>query len=466
MLQYAPSGPIRPGATRNIHVRWFLYNLLFSLAFLATFPRLLLRMQKRGGYVAHFRQRFGLYAPDLEARLRPGGALWIHAVSVGEVYVAGQLMRALRAADPQARFILSTTSSTGWREAEKLVGPSDTLIYNPLDFPGCIRRALAASRPRAVLLVETELWPNWIRLCAARGIPLFLVNGRMSDATAATYRRLRFWFGPVLRSFDRLLVQSDLDARRFAAAGADPARIVATGSFKFDVARRHPDKERMAAALLQALDFGAGRQLLLGGSTWPGEEQALLDIYRDLSPRHPTLRLALVPRHFERRESVANQIRAAGFNPVLKSRLDSGAEPVRPCTAHDILLVDTTGEVIGFYPQAALVFIGRSLGPDQGGQNMIEPCLCGVPTLVGPHTQNFRPVMADLLAAQALLQVADAGELKTALARLLDTPAERQALGSRAAAAVAARTGVVDRCARELLAVLERRPQGRLGGSP
>ena len=346
------------------------------------------------------------------------------------------------------------------------MGPSDALIYNPLDFPGCIRRALAAIRPRAVLLVETELWPNWIRLCAARGIPLFLVNGRMSDATAATYRRLRFWFGPVLRSFDRLLVQSDLDARRFAAAGAAPARIVATGSFKFDVARRHPDKERMAAALLQALDFGAGRQLLLGGSTWPGEEQALLDIYRDLSPRHPTLRLALVPRHFERRESVADQVRAAGFNPVLKSRLDSGAAPARPCTARDILLVDTTGEVIGFYPQAALVFIGRTLGPDQGGQNMIEPCLCGVPTLVGPHTQNFRPVMADLLAAQALLQVADAGELKTALARLLDTPAERQALGSRAAAAVAARTGVVDRCARELLAVLERRPQGRLGGSP
>jgi len=441
-------------------VRWILYNLLFALAYAVTFPHYLLRMRRRGGYAAHFRQRFGRYAPELTARLRPG-ALWIHAVSVGEVYVAGQLMRALRAAAPETRFVLSTTSSTGWREAEKLLGTADVLIYNPLDFPCCVRRALAAIRPRACLLVETELWPNWIRLCARQGIPLFLVNGRLSDATATTYRRLRYWFGPVLRCFDRLMVQSELDARRFAAVGADPSRIATTGSFKYDVARRSPEKERMAAALLRELDFGPGRQLLLGGSTWPGEEQALLDIYRELSPRHPNLRLALVPRHFERRESVAAQIRAAGFNPVLKSRLDSGADPRRPCTCSDILLIDTTGEIIGFYPQAALVFVGRSLGPEQGGQNMIEPCLCGVPTLVGPHTQNFRPVMADLLASQSLLQVADADGLKAALARLLDNPAESQALAASAAAAVAARTGVVDRCARELLAAMAPRVSAR-----
>jgi 3-deoxy-D-manno-octulosonic-acid transferase len=434
-------------------VRWILYNILFTLVYAVTFPRYLLRMRRRGGYAAHFRQRFGRYAPELTTRLRPG-ALWIHAVSVGEVYVAGQLIRALRAAAPETRFILSTTSSTGWREAEKLLDPTDALIYNPLDFPCCVRRALAALRPRACLLVETELWPNWIRLCARQGLPLFLVNGRLSDATATTYRNLRYWFGPVLRRFDRLMVQSELDARRFAAVGADPSRIVTTGSFKYDVARRSPEKERLAADLLRELDFGPGRQILLGGSTWPGEEQALLAIYRRLSPRHPDLRLALVPRHFERRESVAAQIRAAGFNPVLKSRLDAGTDLRRRCTRSDILLIDTTGEIIGFYPQAALVFVGRSLGPEKGGQNMIEPCLCGVPTLVGPHTQNFRPVMADLLAAQALIQVADAGGLEAELGRLLDNPAECQALGARAAAAVAARTGVVDRCARELLATL------------
>ena len=434
-------------------MRWILYNLLFALAYAVTFPHYLLRMRRRGGYAAHFRQRFGRYAPEVLERMRPG-ALWIHAVSVGEVYVAGQLMRAMRAIAPETHFVLSTTSSTGWREAEKLLEPNDTLIYNPLDIPVYIRRALATIRPRAFLLAETELWPNWIRLCARQGIPLFLVNGRMSDATVATYRRLRYWFGPVLRCFDRLMVQSELDARRFVSVGADPAQLQVTGSFKYDAARRNPEKERMAAALLQELDFGPGRQLLLGGSTWPGEEEALLAIYRRLSADHPDLRLALVPRHFERRESVVANIRAAGFNPVLKSRLDSGEEPRRPCTSGDVLLIDTTGEIMGFYPQATLVFVGRSLGPEKGGQNMIEPCLCGVPTIVGPHTQNFRPVMADLLESQALLQVEDADGLQAALARLLDNPDERKALAARAAATVAARTGVVDRCARDLLAAI------------
>ena len=148
-------------------MRWLLYNLCFGLASLAVLPRMLLRMRRRGGYAAHFEQRFGRYSPALRARLGTGGAIWIHAVSVGEVYVAGQLMRALRALDPTMRFVLSTTSSTGWREAEKLLGDPDTLIYNPLDFPWMVRRALDAVRPRAFLLVETELWPNWIRACAA-----------------------------------------------------------------------------------------------------------------------------------------------------------------------------------------------------------------------------------------------------------------------------------------------------------
>ena len=432
-------------------MRWLLYNLCFGLASLAVLPRMLVRMRRRGGYAAHFEQRFGRYHPALRARLGTGGPVWIHAVSVGEVYVAGQLMRALRALDPAMRFVLSTTSSTGWREAEKLLGEADTLIYNPLDFPWMVRRALDAVRPRAFLLVETELWPNWIRACAARGIPLALVNGRMSDQTAATYRLLRFWFGPVLRLFDLLLVQSALDADRFTAAGADRDRIVITGSFKFDVAQRQPAREQRTAALLRQLDLAGDRLILLGGSTWPGEERILLDIYRDLLPRHPGLRLALVPRHFERREDVAAQIRVAGLRPVLKSSIDSSGGPPAPLTADDVLLVDTTGELMGFYPHAAIVFVGRSLATANGGQNMIEPCLCGVPTIVGPHTGNFRPVMADLLGSDAILQVADAAALRVAVDRLLGDPDERRARGGRAARAVAARRGVVAHCATRLL---------------
>lgn len=431
-------------------MRWILYNALFAVGYALLTPRFLLRMRRRGGYGPHFRQRFGRYEAEWRARLGDGGAIWIHAVSVGEVYVAGQLMRSLRAAAPALRFVFSTTSSTGWREAEKQVGAQDVLIYNPLDFPRCVRRALDAVRPRACLLVETELWPNFIRQCAARGVPLFLVNGRISDRSAPGYRRLRFWFGPVLRLFRTLMVQSELDAQRLAEAGADPARIAVTGSFKFDVAVRQPAREEAAGALLRRLDFAAGRLLLLGASTWPGEEEALLALYRALRPRFPDLRLALVPRHFERGDQVEACIAAAGLRAFRKSRVDGGLLAPAPLTADDVLLIDTTGELMGYYPHATVVFVGKTLAA-LGGQNMIEPCLCGVPTLVGPHTENFRPVMADLLAAEAILQVSDRAGMERAVTRLLASPEERRTLGARAAAAVSARKGVVGRCAERLL---------------
>lgn len=436
-------------------MRWFFYNIFFAVGYTLMTPRFLLRMRRRGGYGPHFRQRFGRYEPDVRARLGSGGAVWVHAVSVGEVYVAGRLMRALRERSPGIRFVLSTTSSTGRREAVKQTGPEDVLLYNPLDFPGCVRRALDAIRPRACLVVETEIWPNMIRGCARRGIPLFLVNGRVSDGSAPGYRRLRFWFGPVLRQFELLMVQSGLDARRLREAGADPARIEVTGSFKFDVAERQPERERQAGELLARLGFGPDRLLLLGGSTWEGEEETLLGICRALQPRFPGLRLILAPRHFERGEAVVAAIEAAGFRAVRKSRLDSGATPAGPLTAGDVLLLDTTGDLAGFYPHATVAFVGKSLAA-RGGQNMIEPCLCGVPTLVGPHTQNFRPVMADLLAARAIIQVPDAESLGRETARLLASPEARRELGQRALATVRQRRGATERCATRLLAALER----------
>lgn len=438
-------------------MRWIIYDICFFLAYLAMAPHFLLRMRRRGGYRAKFGQRFGRYAPEDLAKLRAmheDGAkpVWIHAVSVGEVFVAGQMMRALRAADPAIRFVLSTTSSTGWKQAEGQVAEGDALVYCPLDFHGAVRRALDAIAPRAFILTESELWPNLIRATAKRGIPIFLINARVSDRSAPGYRRLRLWFGPALRAFTRIMAQSDLDRERLVAAGADPAAIDVTGSFKFDVARRAPEKERMAAETLARLDMGRDRAVLMGGSTWPGEEELLLGIYARLSERHPDLRLVLVPRHFERGAEVEEAIRKAGFECVRKSRLDAGGEPVAT-GSRAVLLVDTTGEMMGFYGNARIAFVGKSI-TEHGAQNMIEPCLCGAATVVGPNTENFRPVMADLLASGALIQVPDAAGLESAIARLLDNPAELDALGARASAAVAARRGVVDRCAAAILETL------------
>ena len=319
------------------------------------------------------------------------------------------------------------------------------LIYNPLDFPFCVKRALDAIQPRAFILTESEIWPNLIRACHQRNIPMFLVNGRISDRSAPRYRMFRYWFGPVLRHFKLLLMQSELDRQRMLDAGADADRVVVSGSVKFDVARRDPAKEQLAAAVLSALDMGANRTILLGGSTWAGEEEVLLGIYQKLQSQFPNLRLVLIPRHFERGDAVAAAIAKAGLTCIRKNLLDAGVEPAAT-GAKAVLLVNTTGELMGFYAHADIVFVGKSLCT-HGAQNMVEPCLCGKATLVGPYTENFRPVMADLLAAQAIVQVKDAAGLESEITALLSDPKRCEEQGKRAVAAVEKRRGVVGRCA-------------------
>ena len=427
-------------------MKWFLYNVLFTVAYLAMMPSFLLRMKRRGGYRARMGDRFARYPEGMfgGARGTGDGPIWIHAVSVGEVQVAGQLMRAMRAVEPSLAFVFSTTSSTGWRTAQKEVTPGDILIYNPLDFPRLVRRALDQVRPRAVILTETEIWPNFIREIHRRGIPLFLANARISDRSAPRYRALRFFFGEVFRCFTKSYVQSDLDADRLVAAGADRARLEVTGSFKFDVARRNPAKEEELRAWV-----GAGR-ILLGGSTWPGEDEVLL---RALDGLPPDVTLVIAPRHFEKADAVEANILKAGYACIRRSRGDAAASTATDRRA--VYLADTTGELMGLFGIASVAFVGKSLCA-HGSQNMIEPCLCGVPTLVGPYTENFRPVMSDLLSAGAIVQVKDEGELVARIRSFLgaDGATESAALGERAKAAVERRKGVTGRCARDILSFL------------
>ncbi len=437
-------------------MRWSLYNFLFALVYVAMLPRFWWRMRRRGGYRNRFSDRFGKYPAEIAARLGAmKGTVWIHAVSVGEVYVAGQVMRSLREIDPGLNFVLSTTSSTGWKEAEKQVGPSDVLIYNPVDFTVCVRRALDLIKPRALILTESEIWPNLIRLCHRRGVPLFLVNARVSDRSAPGYRRLRFWFGPILRMFTVIMAQSDSDKRRLLDAGASPGAITVAGSFKFDVAERNLRKEAAVAAFLAEHDCGQERHILLGGSTWPGEDAVLIGIYKRLWRNYPDLRLVLVPRHFEKADAVQSEIELAGLRCIRKSRVGT-SHAVQPDEGElpPVVLADTTGELMGFYGNAGIVFVGKSLC-EHGAQNMIEPCLCGAATLVGPNTENFRPVMSDLLEAEAIIQVPDAETLGREIESLLSDSARREALGAHAVAAVMRRKGVVARCAASLLSRMD-----------
>lgn len=409
-------------------MKWALYNLLFAAAYPALLPGFLLRMARRGGYAARFADRFALYG---EGRFPCAGSyVWIHAVSVGEVQVAGQLMREWRNVEPEVKFCFSTTSSTGWKTAERVVSPDDVLIYNPLDFPNFVTSAVKAIRPRAMVLTESEIWPNLILQLRRRNVPLFLVNARVSDRSAPRYRLAKWFFADVFRCFSRIFAQSDTDRERLEAAGADPETIEVSGSFKFDVARRDAGKEEELSRWV-----GDGR-ILLGGSTWPGEDEILLEALGGLDG----VRLVIAPRHFEKADAVEANIAKAGYRCVRRSRGDT---PSGGCK--EVLLADTTGELMGLYALADVVFIGKTLCA-RGGQNMIEPCLCGKPTVAGPHTENFRPVMSDLLAAGAIVQAADADGVKREIARLFSDPALAAGLGARAKAAVDSRRGTVPRC--------------------
>ena len=418
-------------------MKWALYNFLFALTFPFLLPGFLLRMLRRGGYAARMGDRFALYPKAVSDRFRAGGAarpVWIHAVSVGEVQVAGQLMREWRKAEPDVAFCFSTTSSTGWKMAEREVTARDTLIYNPLDFPNFVKSALATVRPRAVVLTESEIWPVFIRRVKKLGLPLFLVNARVSDRSAPRYARAKWIFKDVFRCFTRIFAQSELDRARLVAGGADAATVAVTGSFKFDVAHRNAAKE----AELRAWIGGSGK-ILLGGSTWPGEDEMLLRVYKKLADANVTLVLA--PRHFEKADQVEANIRAAGFACVRRSRGDAAQAP------RSVFLADTTGELMGLYGLADAVFVGKSLCA-HGSQNMIEPCLCGKPTVVGPYTENFRPVMSDLLDADAIVQARDESEIERTI---LGWFAHGDGgLGARAAAAVVRRCGVVATCVAEI----------------
>ena len=440
-------------------MKWFVYNMLFAIAYCVALPSFLLRMKRRGGYRARMGDRFARYPDDIlhffqsnnPTIQQSSSPIWLHAVSVGEVQVAGQLMRAMRQVDPSLRFVFSTTSSTGWRTAEREVTERDILIYNPLDFPHLVRRAFDRIRPRAVILTETEIWPNFIREAKRRGIPLFLANARLSDRSAPRYRMLRWFFGEVFRCFTKIYVQSDLDAERLTAAGADRDRMEVTGSFKFDVAKRNPAKEGELRAWI-----GEGR-ILLGGSTWPGEDEALLRLSGDLPP---DVKLVIAPRHFEKADAVEANILKAGFRCIRRSRGDailSTSQQLNPSTPPHhtpVYLADTTGELMGLFGIAAAAFVGKSLCA-HGSQNMIEPCLCGVPTVVGPYTENFRPVMSDLLAADAIVQVKDEAEMRRAILSFFNANnGAAAALGARAKAAVERRKGATERCAKDILSFL------------
>lgn len=418
---------------------WWIYNLVFPVAFAFLLPHFIVRMLRRGGYARDFTQRFGWYRSAEDTLLAaPGRPVWIQAVSVGELAVAFSFMEELRHREPGLRFVLTTNTSTGHALALKKIQPPDVTLYFPMDVPWVVPRALRRIRPSAIVLVENEMWPNLIRYGRRQGIPTILVNGRISERSFRGYCKIRFLMRDLLPQIHWFGVQSPGDRERLLALGAPPEKVEVVGSAKYDIGPTPPTSEVRARAVLAKLGVEAGDPVLVGGSTWSGEEAVLLDIAREARQAHPRLKLVLVPRHAERREEVLDAIRQRGLAVVQRSQFPDTAPP--PAQPPDVLLVDTTGELRGFYAAADVVFVGKSL-TQTGGQNPVEPAKDGKPVVVGPHMENFPEIARDFSAARAWLQARDAAELRNIILRLLGDYEERARLGKAAADLVARQAG-------------------------
>ena len=407
---------------------------LYSLAWYAALPLLPLRLAWRGrrerGYLEAMGERFGRFAVPRP----PGDVLWVHAVSVVETRAAAPLVEWLRSAHPRATILLTTMTAAGRETGRTLYGERVVQAWLPYDAPFAVRRFLDHWAPRAGLLMETELWPNLVHGCRDHGVPLYLVNARMSPKSAAGYARFAALTRPMLGALAGVAAQTAADARRLQALGAP--EIAITGNLKFDV--DVPDAMRERGAALRER-FGAGRRVLLCASTREGEETLLLDALAR-QPLPADALLLLVPRHPQRFGDVEQLLRARGVRSVRRS----ADAPVPPTT--QVVLGDTMGEMLAYCAAADVAFVGGSLLP-LGGQNLIEPIALGVPTLVGPHTFNFAEATARAIDAGAALRVDDADALVTRAIALLGDAAARGRMGEAAAAFHAAHQGAAARLA-------------------
>ena len=431
-----------------------LYRLLFPIAFLVTLPFYALRLLRREcgrasqkkppGYGIGIGQRFGRYPAEIRARLAQQPApVWISSISVGETLVALKIARAIRAREPQARIVLSVTTSTGYELLLREAASLDWLtpLYNPVDFNFAVRAAIAAVRPRVLVLTEGGIWPNLLSAARAAGIRIVLAAARLSPRSERRWRR----FGKIARTvwgfFDTVCVPEAEDVARFESVGVARDRIRHTGSVKFDNASNDaPSREAEFRALVRPLGFSG--PIIVGGSTWAPEEMALADALKKLRAEFPALRLILVPRHVERAAAIAGELSRAGLRVALRSELPATADA-------DILLVDTTGELRDWYALATVVFVGKSLPgiSETGGQNAGEPAALGLPVVFGPHMENFAPLVAHLLKDSAAVRITGASELPGALRALLEDAAKRTGMGTRARAALVPHQGATERAA-------------------
>jgi 3-deoxy-D-manno-octulosonic-acid transferase len=456
---------------------YFLYSLALSLLFLALLPYFVYQAARHGKYAGSFIERLGWLPQSVRGDSRR--PIWIHAVSVGEFVAARPLIERLKNELPTNRIVVSTATMTGQQLARSQPHLVECAFYFPFDWKFSVRRALARVNPSVVIILETELWPNFLDECRRRGVVVILANGRISLRSFSRYQRVGSFVRRVVQDFSLMVMQSDADAERAHKLGARPDRVRVCGNLKYDLPEIGEAADSTSGAHRTAIDrceevdrqfaLSSSPHLIVAGSTAPGEENILLAAFR-LVRRHHGLentRLIIAPRHPERFDEVANLLTRSGFTFARRSqaKVTSAAEDRAArvdlsveveCIADvaagpgapDLILLDTIGELAGIYRFAAVVFVGGSLVA-RGGHNIIEPAAFGKPVIVGPHTENFRQIVSDFERADAVVHINATGEdAVNSLARtLIDLLSDRErarAIGERARDILIANRGATE----------------------
>ncbi len=418
-------------------------------------PGAIKKMRARGGRWRDLWQRLGFFSESARAELDAlhrshAEVIWMHAVSVGEVGIAVKLVHELVRQRPQVGVVITTTTPTGMAQAQKLAAelPGAVIpLYSPLDGWFVVRRCLSVIRPRQIVLVEAEVWPNLVQAASRRGIPVRLVNARLSPRSERRYRQLRTLVQPIFTLLTEVMVQEPEDVERWLSLGLDAKRVVWTGSIKFDEAGDREPVEQMAEfrQIMERAGISPSRPVLLAASTHAGEEEEIARVYLRLRGAHPALFLILVPRHVERAVEIQQRLGSMELKVRRRSLVDR-----EQSIAPDCLLVDTTGELKAWQGLATLVVVGKSFLAT-GGQNPAEAAMLGKPVLFGPHMENFSALVRVLLMRQGAAQVADFAALQGRLDHLLRHPQEAQIMAQAGRAALRNHEGATARTASRLL---------------
>jgi len=419
------------GAKISVPAMIWIYRLLFLPLFLISCPYFFGRMIKRGGYAKDFSHRFG-FVPTLPPRREGVHRVWIQAVSVGETEAVAPLLRELKKRG-DVEVILTTTTSTAYKIIrEKYADLVLAYACFPMDFLPFSARAWRRFNPSSAVLMEGELWPEHLAQARSRGVPVFVLNARLSDKSFQRYRaagRLARW---LLSQVEFFCAGTKNDFERFRMLGVPAEKIAFTGNMKFDVAAGEIFSEADAFALKKELGFPANAPVLLGSSTWQDEEEMLLETFAEARKKNPDLRLLICPRHAERRAEIVSIFEKTSWKWFLRSRAKAGEIDV-PANA-DVCIADTTGELRKLTHLATLAFVGKSLPPNNGGQTPIECAALGVPVVYGPAMTNFKDVCRSLEDCGASMKVPDATEAKAKILALLDDASAREKMGEAAKA--------------------------------